>query len=90
MIRRSDAIQQRAFLLHPFGVVVDLASDAGHDLLLLLAGGVIETFRDLSVISTLALVMPQRSSSLLRASFLPLLREADPQRLMTHRRRLRR
>ena len=54
-----DAVEHRALFLHPLGVVVDLAGDAGHDLLLLLARGMIETFRDLSVISTLALVMPQ-------------------------------
>ena len=41
-----DAVQHRALLLHPLGVIVDLTGDAGHDLLLLLARGVIETLRD--------------------------------------------
>jgi hypothetical protein len=45
-----DAIQHRALFLHPLGVIVDLAGDAGHDLLLLLARGVIETVGDRRII----------------------------------------
>jgi hypothetical protein len=41
-----DAIEHSALLLHPLGVVVDLAGDGGHDLLLVLARGVIETLCD--------------------------------------------
>src|SRR4029077_6769467 len=41
-----DPVQHRALLLHPLGVVVDLASDGRHGLLLLLARGMIETLRD--------------------------------------------
>ena len=53
MIRRSSAatpIQHRALLLHPLGMILDLARDARHDLIRLFARGMIEAFRDPRII----------------------------------------
>jgi hypothetical protein len=45
-----DAIEHGTLFLPALRVIVDLAGDRRHDLLLLLARGVIETFRDPRVI----------------------------------------
>jgi len=45
-------VQHRALLLHALAVIVDLAGDGRHDLLRLLARGMVEAFRDPRVVET--------------------------------------
>lgn len=45
-----DAIEHRTLFVHSLRVIVDLAGDGRHDLLLLLARGVIEAFGDPRII----------------------------------------
>jgi hypothetical protein len=47
---RRHAVQHRALFLHALGVIVDHAGDAGHNLLLLLARGVIQALRNPSIV----------------------------------------
>jgi len=45
-----DAVQHRALFLHPLGVIVHFAGDRRHDLLGLLARGVVEALRNPCVV----------------------------------------